>query len=40
MKLSGQGITNDMKDVIDQDRLKYTTVECERYVYTVCEANR
>lgn len=37
LKLSGRGIGNDMKEVIDMDRLKYISVEMPRYVYTVCE---
>ena len=37
MKLIGTGISNDMKSVIDTARYKYTTVERQRYVYTVCE---
>ena len=40
MKLVGTGISNDMKSVIDTARYKYTTVERQRYVYTVCELNQ
>jgi len=40
MKLVGTGISNDMKSVIDTVRYKYTTVERQRYVYTVCELNQ
>jgi len=40
MKLVGTGISNDMKTVIDTTRYKYTTVERQRYVYTVCEYNQ
>lgn len=36
MKLIGTGISNDMKTVIDTQRYQYTTVEKDRYVYTVC----
>lgn len=37
MKLIGTGISNDMKTVIDTSSYKYTTVERQRYIYTVCE---
>ena len=37
MKFIGTGISNDMKNVIDIQRFRYTTVENDRYVYTVCE---
>ena len=37
LKLSGQGISNQMKEVIDRDKISYTTVEKDKYVYTVCE---
>ncbi|MBR0166725.1 MAG: 4'-phosphopantetheinyl transferase superfamily protein [Prevotella sp.] len=36
MKLIGTGISNDMKTVIDTQHYQYTTVEKDRYVYTVC----
>ena len=36
MKLIGTGISNDMKTVIDGTK-KYTTVERQRYIYTICE---
>ena len=36
MKLIGTGISNDMKTVIDYQRFHFETVECERYIYTVC----
>ena len=36
LKLIGTGISNDMKTVIDTQRYQYTTVEKDRYVYTVC----
>lgn len=36
MKLIGTGISNDMKTVIDTQCYQYTTVEKDRYVYTVC----
>lgn len=39
LKLSGEGISRDMKQVLVRDDKRYTTVEClERgYIYTVCE---
>ena len=37
MKLIGTGISNDMKTVIDATKYKYTTVERQQYIYTVCE---
>ena len=37
MKLIGTGISNDMKAVIDTTKYKYTTVERQQYIYTVCE---
>jgi len=37
MKCIGTGISNDMKSIIDTSIYRYTTVERERYVYTVCE---
>ena len=37
MKLIGTGITNDMKTVINTTRYKYTTVDRQRYIYTICE---
>ena len=36
MKLVGTGISKDMKSVIDTDRYKYTTVDRQRSIYTVC----
>ena len=36
MKLVGTGISKDMKSVIDTDKYKYTTVDRQRYIYTVC----
>ena len=36
LKLIGTGISNDIKNVIDGTK-KYTTVERQRYIYTVCE---
>ena len=35
-KLIGTGISNDMKTVIDTTQYKYTTVDRQRYIYTVC----
>jgi len=37
LKLIGTGISNDIKTVIDTSRYKYTTVDRQRYIYTVCE---
>ena len=37
MKLIGTGISNDMKSVIDAAKYKYTTIDRQRYIYTVCE---
>jgi 4'-phosphopantetheinyl transferase len=37
MKLIGTGIINDMKTVIDTTKYKYTTVDKQRYIYTICE---
>ena len=36
LKLIGTGISNDIKTVLDGTK-KYTTVERQRYIYTVCE---
>ena len=36
-KLIGTGISNDMKTVLDTTKYKYTTVDRQRYIYTVCE---
>ncbi len=36
MKLIGTGISNDMKTVIDTAKFKYTTVERQQYIYTIC----
>ena len=38
MKLIGTGISNDMKTVIDSSKYKYTTVNRQRYIYTICES--
>ena len=35
-KLIGTGISNDMKTVIDMQKYKYTTVEHQQYIYTIC----
>lgn len=35
MKLIGTGISNDMKTVIDTTKYKYTTVDRQRYIYTI-----
>ena len=35
-KLIGTGISNDMKTVIDMQKYKYTTVERQQYIYTIC----
>ena len=37
MKLIGTGISNDMKNVIDTVTYRYTTVDRQQYIYTVCE---
>jgi 4'-phosphopantetheinyl transferase len=39
LKLTGEGISNNMKDVLVGTQKRYTTVDClERgYIYTVCE---
>ena len=37
MKLIGTGISNDIKTVLDGTK-KYTTVERQRYIYTICES--
>ena len=37
LKLIGTGISNDLKTVIDTHKYKYTTVERQRYIYTICE---
>lgn len=37
MKLVGTGISSDMKTVIDTTKYKYTTIDRQRYIYTVCE---
>lgn len=36
-KLVGTGITNDVKMLVDTTKYKYTTVDKQRYIYTVCE---
>jgi len=35
-KLIGTGISNDMKTVIDTQKYKYTTIERQKYIYTIC----
>jgi 4'-phosphopantetheinyl transferase len=35
-KLIGTGISDNMKTVIDTQKYKYTTVERQQYIYTVC----
>ena len=37
LKLLGTGITNDIKSVIDTSKYKYTTIDRQRYIYTICE---
>lgn len=40
LKLTGEGINNDMKQVLcETEKKRYTTVEClqQGYIYTVCE---
>ena len=36
-KLIGTGISNDMKTVLDPTKYKYTTVDRQQYIYTICE---
>ena len=36
LKLIGTGISDDLKTAIDHERFLYTTVEREKYIYTVC----
>lgn len=36
-KLVGTGITNDVKTLIDFAKYKYTTVDRQRYIYTIAE---
>ena len=36
LKLLGTGISNDIKSVLDGTK-KYTTVERQRYIYSICE---
>lgn len=36
LKLIGTGISDDLKTAIDYERFQYTTVEREKYIYTVC----
>ena len=36
-KLIGTGITNDVKSLIDTSKYKYTTVDRQRYIYTIAE---
>ena len=36
-KLIGTGISNDMKTVLDPTKYKYTTIDRQRYIYTICE---
>ena len=36
LKLLGIGISKDMKSVLDGTK-KYTTIERQRYIYTICE---
>ncbi|MBP3789945.1 MAG: 4'-phosphopantetheinyl transferase superfamily protein [Prevotella sp.] len=43
LKLTGEGISNDLKQVLSEnDAKRYTTVECLQrgYIYTVCEAQQ
>ena len=37
LKLIGTGISDDLKTAIDTSIYKYTTVERQRYIYTICE---
>ena len=40
LKLSGRGISNNMKEVVDTDKLDYISVELPHYVYTVCQQKK
>jgi 4'-phosphopantetheinyl transferase len=35
-KLIGTGITNDVKSLINPTKYKYTTIEKDNYIYTIC----
>ena len=37
LKLIGTGISNDLKTAIDHQSYRYTTIEREKYIYTVCD---
>ena len=37
LKLVGTGISNDLKTAINPTLYKYTTVERQRYIYTICK---
>ena len=37
LKLIGTGISNDLKSAIDFQQYRYTTIEREKYIYTVCD---
>ena len=37
LKLDGKGIIDDLKHVIDPERIHYTTIERPKYVYTIAE---
>jgi Phosphopantetheinyl transferase len=39
LKLIGTGISNDIKGVLTDEGYDFTTVEKERYIYTVCTEN-
>lgn len=36
LKLIGTGISNDLKTIISPTKYKYTTVDRQRYIYTIC----
>lgn len=37
IKLTGKGISDGMKTLIDTNKYKYTTINRQRYIYTICE---
>ena len=37
LKLLGTGISSDLKTVIDPTKYKYTTINRQRYIYTISE---
>ena len=39
LKLTGEGISNNMRDVLLRDDLLFETTMHDRYIYTVCRSN-